>query len=229
MTGRRAAAQERRQRGMLKRARGGLGPVQRGDHPGQLIIGRPGEPVTGPGGVLGEPQQHPAARRDIQRLPGAEPARGAGVLTGNPPRRPRHPRAAAADRHPGLRYLRVPRLPRRPRRLGRLPGGLPGGDPPGLRPQRLQVDVTGQRRILRIRAPPRVALRIRRRPLGDTAGQPRLPPRRVRQRVDPGRNGPPPFRLVDRLARDVPPPGRIGLGIAGRMRGPGQGLARPAA
>jgi hypothetical protein len=90
--GGRAAAGELRQRGVLEGARGGLGPVQRADHPRQLIITGPGEPVTIPGGVLGEAQQHPAAGREVQRLPGPEPAGRAGVLTPDPPRRPRHPR-----------------------------------------------------------------------------------------------------------------------------------------
>ena len=94
--GRRAAADELRHRGMLEETRGRLGPVQGADQPDNLIIGGATEPLLVVGDPLGEPQQRRPARRDIQGLPGAEPARRAVGPAGDPARGPGLPGAAAA-------------------------------------------------------------------------------------------------------------------------------------
>ena len=83
-------------RGVLERARGGLGPVQPADDPGQLILGRGGEPGAVPGRVHGLPEHHRAARRGIQQLPGAERADRTGRLTRHPARRTGLTRTAAS-------------------------------------------------------------------------------------------------------------------------------------
>ena len=126
-----------------------LDPVPPADHPDQLIIRRTPVPVTLPGRLIGELGQHRAARRDIQRLTRREPRRPAGVLTGEPVRGARHPRAPAAGRHraergpdPGLTGAGHLRL-----RLG-----LPGGERAGLGDQRSQPRIIhpGRRRVIRI-------------------------------------------------------------------------------
>ena len=118
--------------------------------------------------------------------------------------------------------------PRRPLRLSGLLRGPPGGDPPRLRPQHVQVHVIRQRGIRRIGAPPGILLGIGRRLAAVRRGQPRLPPLRVSHRVDTGRDRPPAIRLIDGLTRDVPAPGGIRLRVAGRMSAAGELLAWPA-
>ena len=86
------AADQLGHRGVLQRAGGSLGPVQPADDPGQLILGRGGEPGTVPGSVHGLPEHHRPARRGIKQLTGTERADRAGRLTRHPPRRTRLPR-----------------------------------------------------------------------------------------------------------------------------------------
>jgi hypothetical protein len=84
---------------VLQRAGGSLGPVQPADDPGQLILGRGGEPGTVPGSVHGLPEHHRPARRGIKQLTGTERADRAGRLTRHPPRRTRLPRTTAGPLH----------------------------------------------------------------------------------------------------------------------------------
>ena len=138
--GRRAAADELRHRGMLEEARGRLSPVQGADQPDNLIIGGATEPLLVVGDPLGEPQQRRPARRDIQGLPGAEPARRAVGPAGDPARGPGLPGAAAApgpgigggQRRQELPPVEIPGV-----------GGIGGGELAGLGPDRGHVEVPG--------------------------------------------------------------------------------------
>ena len=143
------AAEQLRHRRMLTRTGIRLNPVPPADHPDQLIIRHTPVPVTLPRRLIRELGQHRAARRGIQRLTRREPRRPAGVLTREPGRGARHPRAPAAGRH------RPERGPD-PGQTGaghlRLRLGLPGGELPGLRDQRSQLRIIhpGRRRVIRI-------------------------------------------------------------------------------
>ena len=130
---------------MLEETRGRLSPVQGADQPDDLIIGGGTEPLLVVGDPLGEPQQRRPARRDIQRLPGAEPARGAAGPAGDPARGPGLPgTAAAAD--PGIGRGELPQESP----PGEIPGvgGVLGGELVGLGPDRGHVEVPGHGRVL---------------------------------------------------------------------------------
>ena len=100
-------------RGVLERARRCLGPVQRAQHPDELVIGGPGEPVPGSRGVLGQAVQRGAAGGDIEGLAGGERAGRAGGLPADPPGGGGFAGAPAGRR----RFAGEP---------GRAPGPLPG-------------------------------------------------------------------------------------------------------
>jgi hypothetical protein len=130
---------------VLEGTRGGLGPVQGADQPDDLIIVGGTEPLLVAGDPLGEAQQRRSARRHIQRLPGAEPARGAAGRAGDPARGPGLPgTASAAD--PGIGSGQLPQESP----PGEIPGvgRVLGGQRAGLGPDRGYVQVPGHGRVL---------------------------------------------------------------------------------
>jgi hypothetical protein len=142
----RAAADQLGDRGELEGAGGGFGAVQRADHADQLIVGGAGEPAL-LGDPLGEPVQRRPAHGDVEALAGAEPARGAGRLAGDPGRRAGLAGAAAAPEPGGEGGYRRQVPP-----PGQVPGvgGVLLGDLAGLRADRRQVRIPGDRRVLRV-------------------------------------------------------------------------------
>ncbi len=72
-----------------------LDPVPRAQHTEHLIIAGAVEPVTGPGGFIGEPGQLRAAGHDVEQHPGGELGGPAGVLPGETAGRAGLPRAPA--------------------------------------------------------------------------------------------------------------------------------------
>ena len=125
---------------MLEGTRGRLGPVQGADQPDKLIIGGGAEALLVVGDPLGEAQQHRPARRDIQRLPGAEPARGAAGRPGDPARGSGLPGAAAAP-DSGIAGGQFGQETPFGEVLG--VGGVLGGELAGLGPDRGHVEVPG--------------------------------------------------------------------------------------
>jgi hypothetical protein len=104
-TGLGSAPDELGNRGVLERARRGLGPVQRADYPGELVVRGFGEPVAGAGDMLGQAVQRPAAGSDVEGLPGGERPGRAGRVPRDPARGTGLPGTPAGRRHrPGNPY-----------------------------------------------------------------------------------------------------------------------------
>src|ERR1035438_9329587 len=74
LSGAGAAADQFGDGGVLEAGCGGFGPVQGADDAGELVVGAAGEPVIGPGGVLGEAVQGGAAGGGVEGMTGGERA-----------------------------------------------------------------------------------------------------------------------------------------------------------